>query len=60
MQITIAVALCVTIEEDREPSNEAAFRFPPLSHLLTQLCREAIAPRHDSQTWRDTDGSQVA
>jgi len=59
VRVMIAVAVCVVIDDDRDPSRVAAVCRNPLDDLIARMRREMQHGR-DSVKWRKPDGAKVA
>jgi len=59
VKVMIAVAVCVVIDDDRDPSKVAAVCRNPLDDLIARMRREMRCGR-DLVKWRKPDGAKVA
>jgi len=59
LKVTIAVAVCVVIDDDGDETQQAVPCRKPLDDLLQRMRREMQHGR-DSVNWRAFDGAEVA
>jgi len=59
VRVTIAVAVCVVIHDDRDPLGQAVACRNPLDDLIERL-RQEMQHGRGSIEWREPYGAQVA